>query len=120
MTSPSRRWLPALAALNAVLAVAFGAFAAHALADPQARAWAATGSAYQLPHAVAVFALLAWRDDAAVRRAAWALSLGALLFAGSLYALALGLPRAIAAGAPAGGTLLLGGWGLVGWAAVRR
>lgn len=108
-----------LAAVNAMLAVAFGAFAAHALHDPQAKAWAATGSQYQLPHAVAVFALLAWRDTPVVRRAATLLALGSLIFAASLYALALGAPRGFAAAAPLGGSAMLLGWAMVGWAALR-
>ena len=104
------RALPALAALNGLLAVALGAFAAHGLTDPQAKAWATTAAAYQLPHAVAIYALLAWRDTRAVRGAAWALTLGTLLFGLSLDALALGAPRSLAALAPIGGTLMIAGW----------
>lgn len=111
------RVLPLLAALNGLLAVVVGAFAAHALTDPQAKAWAATAATYQLPHAVAVFALLGWRDTLAISRAAWALTLGTLLFGLSLDALALGAPRGIAALAPVGGTLMILGWLGVAWVA---
>ena len=52
------RILPLLAAVCGFLAIAFGAFGAHGMADPQAKAWAQTGTAYLLPHVVAVFALL--------------------------------------------------------------
>jgi uncharacterized membrane protein YgdD (TMEM256/DUF423 family) len=110
------RALPLLAALNGLLAVALGAFAAHALADPQAKAWAETAARFQLPHAVAVFALLGWRDSPAMRRAAWALTLGTLLFGLSLDALALGAPRGAAMVAPVGGTLMILGWLGVAWA----
>ena len=113
------RWLPALAALNGLLAGGVGAMAAHALTDPQAKAWATTAAAYQLPHAVAVFALLAWRDTRSVRGAAWALTLGTLLFGLSLDALALGAPRSLAMFAPVGGTLMLGGWAWLVWVAAR-
>lgn len=106
--------LPALAALNGLLAVAFGAFGAHGLTDPQAKAWAATAAQFQLPHAVAVLALLAWRDSAATRggtrAVGWLLGLGALVFASALDALALGAPRAVAMLAPLGGGAMLIGW----------
>ncbi|MGL4543047.1 MAG: DUF423 domain-containing protein [Polymorphobacter sp.] len=114
------RALPALAALNGLLAVAVGALAAHALTDPQAKAWATTAAAYQLPHAVAVFALLTWRNTRAVRGGAWALTLGTLLFGLSLDALALGAPRRLAVFAPVGGALMLGGWAWLVWVAARR
>lgn len=114
------RALPALAALNGVLAVGFGAFAAHGLTDPQAKAWVTTAAMYQLPHAVAVFALLAWRDTRALRGAAWALTIGTMLFGISLDALALGAPRGLAVFAPVGGTLMLAGWALLIWIVARR
>ncbi len=104
------RWLPALACLNAILALAFGTFAAHGITDPQAKGWVMTGVAFQLPHVAAVFALLAWRDGPAVRPGAWAVSLGSLIFAGDLYALAAGAPRVIAAFAPIGGSAMMLGW----------
>ena len=40
------RSLLALAGLNGLLAVGIGAFGAHAIADPQAKAWIATGALY--------------------------------------------------------------------------
>ena len=104
------RWLPALGALNAIVALAFGTFAAHGIRDPQAREWIMTGVLFQLPHAVAVFALLGWRDNAATRGGIWAIAVGALVFAGVLGALALGAPRGVAILAPIGGTLMTLGW----------
>src|SRR3954470_18369626 len=50
-----RLWL-ALAALNGFLAVAAGAFGAHAVSDPQAKEWLRTGAQYQAIHAVAALA----------------------------------------------------------------
>jgi uncharacterized membrane protein YgdD (TMEM256/DUF423 family) len=94
-----------MAALVGFAAVGFGAFGAHVIHDAQARAWIATGATYGLAHAVA--ALWAARQKPAVALL-WAC--GALLFSASLYALALGGPRASAAAAPVGGTLLLLGW----------
>lgn len=108
------RFLPALAALNALLAIGFGAFGAHAISDPQAQEWIRTGVTFQLPHAVAVFALLAWRNQRPVYFGAWMLAVGSLLFALSLYLLALGAPRGMAAAAPIGGTLMMLGWAWIG------
>jgi uncharacterized membrane protein YgdD (TMEM256/DUF423 family) len=104
------RVLPALAALNAILALTFGTFAAHGIEDPKARDWIMTGVLFQLPHAAAVFALLGWRNSRSVRLGAWALAVGSLIFASVLDLLALGAPRAVALVAPAGGTLMMLGW----------
>ncbi|MFZ4687610.1 MAG: DUF423 domain-containing protein [Polymorphobacter sp.] len=104
------RYLPALAAFNALLSLTFGTFAAHGIKDPQAREWIMTGVLFQLPHVAAVLALIAWRNSRAIRSGAWAISLGSLVFAGDLYALALGAPRWVAALAPIGGTLMMFGW----------
>jgi uncharacterized membrane protein YgdD (TMEM256/DUF423 family) len=104
------RLLPALAAFNAMLALTFGTFAAHGIKDPQAREWIMTGVIFQLPHVAAVFGLIAWRNSRAIRAGAWAISLGSLIFAADLYALALGAPRFIAAFAPIGGSLMMFGW----------
>ena len=105
------RLIAVAGALSGLLAVGFGAFGAHMIADPQAKAWVATGAAYGLGHGVAAL----WaegREDGP--GALWAA--GALLFSASLYALALGAPRGAAMAAPAGGTLMLAGWG---WLCLR-
>jgi uncharacterized membrane protein YgdD (TMEM256/DUF423 family) len=104
-----------LAALVGLAGVGFGAFAAHGLHDPQARAWIATGAGYGLVHAVAAL----WAAD---RRPGPALlwAAGGLLFSGNLYALALGAPRWAAMAAPAGGVLLLSGWALLLAGLARR
>lgn len=121
--APARaRVLPALAGLSAFVAIGIGAMAAHAVTDPQAKAWLATAAQFQLPHAVAVFAVLGWRDTRAVRAGAWALLAGSAMFAAGLDLLAFGLPRAVAALAPVGGTTMLLGWlwlaATAGWASV--
>lgn len=104
------RALPAFACLNAVIALAFGTFAAHGIDDPQARDWIMTGVMFQLPHVAAVFALLAWRHSVLVHSGAWAVSVGSFIFAMDLNLLALGAPRWVAALAPAGGTAMMFGW----------
>jgi uncharacterized membrane protein YgdD (TMEM256/DUF423 family) len=104
------------------LAVALGAFGAHALRPVFARAadaakrleWWQTASHYHLAHAVAiaVAALLLGRTQhAAANVAGGAFAGGVLVFSGTLYAMALGGPRWLGAITPIGGTLLLVGWG---------
>jgi len=107
---PPARILPGLAALSGFTAIAVGAVAAHAVRDPQAKAWLATAVQFQLPHAAAVFALLGWRDTNGVRAGAWLLLAGSLMFAASLDLLAFGLPRSVSALAPVGGLTMMAGW----------
>jgi uncharacterized membrane protein YgdD (TMEM256/DUF423 family) len=108
------RLLAAAAVLGAV-AVGFGAFGAHALSDrfgPDETAWWETATLYLLVHAVAgaVAGLLA---HLGAGRGAWASRLllgGATVFAGTLYAMALGAPRWLGAVTPLGGTCMIAGW----------
>lgn len=104
-----------LAALCGLIAVAIGAFGAHAITDPQAKAWIATGASYGMVHGVAAL----WAD-AKYRLTSWLWVTGALLFSGSLYALGLGAPRAAAMVAPIGGGLMIAGWALLLPALMRR
>lgn len=102
--------LAILAALSGALAVAAGAFGAHG-ASGQAVEWLRTGGQYQLVHAVA--ALVAFRLEA--RGPAWLFVIGGAIFAGTLYLMALGLPRWLGAVTPIGGALLIGGWLWLAW-----
>ena len=104
------RWLPSLAALSGVVSIAVGAAAVHGVTDPYARTLLQTGVAFELPHAIAVFALLGWRETPAVRGGAWALLVGSLIFAGTLDLIALGAPRWFGAITPVGGSMMLLGW----------
>ena len=92
------------AALSAAMAIAAGAFGAHS-ANGAAIDWLKTGGFYQLIHALAALALVQ-----RFRGAAIALLIGSLIFAGSLYAMALGAPRWFGAITPIGGLLMIGGW----------
>ncbi len=94
-----------LAALSGAIAVAAGAFGAHG-ASGQAAEWLRTGGQYQLVHAVA--ALVAGRM--AARVPAWLFVAGGAIFAGTLYLMALGLPRWLGAVTPLGGAALIAGW----------
>jgi len=102
--------LAVLAALSGAIAVAAGAFGAHGASGP-AVDWLKTGSHYQLIHAVA--ALVALRLEA--RGPAWLFVAGGAIFAGTLYLMALGLPRWLGAVTPIGGALLIGGWLWLAW-----
>lgn len=99
-----------LAALSAALAVAAGAFGAHAAAGEQQAEWLRTGGMYQLVHAVAAIAIMG-----VARGPALLLLAGSAIFALTLYAMALGAPRWLGAVTPIGGTLLIGGWLWAAW-----
>ncbi|WP_374297759.1 DUF423 domain-containing protein [Sphingomonas sp.] len=103
-------WTAILAALSGAIAVAAGAFGAHG-AEGKAVEWLRTGSHYQLVHAVG--ALIALRLDA--RGPALAFVLGSAIFAGTLYAMALGGPRWLGAITPLGGAGLIAGWLWLAW-----
>jgi uncharacterized membrane protein YgdD (TMEM256/DUF423 family) len=116
-------WLLAGAA-NGFVAVAMGAFAAHglkAMLDPAALAWVETGSRYELTHALALVAVaLLMRDASGASRqllqaSGLAFLLGSILFAGSLYLLALTGIMAMAWLTPLGGVSLLIGWAVLAW-----
>ena len=109
------RLVTILAALSGALAVAAGAFGAHG-AEGQAAEWLRTGGQYQLIHAIA--ALVAVRMEARV--SAWLFVGGAAVFAGSLYLMALELPRWLGAVTPVGGVALIAGWVCLAWGAAGR
>jgi uncharacterized membrane protein YgdD (TMEM256/DUF423 family) len=106
--------LAIIAALCGALAVGAGAFGAHG-ASGAAADWLKTGAQYQLVHVVA--ALVALRMEA--RGPAWLFVAGGLVFAGTLYLMALGLPRWLGAITPLGGLALIGGWLWLAWSAWR-
>jgi uncharacterized membrane protein YgdD (TMEM256/DUF423 family) len=107
-------WLMLLAALSGAIAVGAGAFGAHG-ASGTAAEWLKTGAQYQLIHAVA--ALVALRLEA--RGPGWLFVAGGAVFAGTLYLMALGLPRWLGAVTPIGGALLIAAWLWLAWTAAR-
>lgn len=117
----ARAW-PLLAGVNGLMAVAAGAFGAHGVADPQVKEWLRTGAQYQMVHAVAALACLSLVAGApsAAGAAGWLFGLGALLFSGSLYVMAMTGVRALGAVTPIGGALLLLGWAAVIWAILAQ
>ncbi len=108
-----------LAAVGGFIAVAVGAFAAHGVADPQAKEWLKTGAQYGFMHTMATFACATFMNIGAKRaRLAPAFFLsGVVFFSGSLYAMAFGAPRWLGAITPIGGVLFLIGWAILAWAA---
>ncbi len=108
-----------LGALSGLIAVAIGAFGAHALRDRLAAdmlgTWQ-TAAAYQMYHALALLAvgivLGRFSVDGSVwlTVAGWAFVAGAVLFSGSLYALALSGTTWLGAITPIGGLAFLLGW----------
>jgi uncharacterized membrane protein YgdD (TMEM256/DUF423 family) len=115
-------------AILAFLGVALGAFGAHVLQEQlgMSARWLEvyrTGVQYHLIHAVALLfvGMLAERfpDRPALRRAGWLFVAGIIVFAGSLYALALtsllpsGPVRVLGAITPLGGVCFLVGWALL-------
>ena len=117
-------WL-VVAAVNGLLAVASGAFAAHGLQgrlDAHALGLWETAARYHMYHALAIgLAAFAIRDapaGAATVASAFFL-LGILLFCGSLYLLSVTGAKGFAFVTPFGGVCFLIGWGALALAATR-
>ena len=115
------RWILFAGALLGGLGVALGAFGAHALkssVDAMRLGWWNTAVQYQLWHAVALVALAALPLPGR-GLAAGLMIAGTLVFAGTLYVMALTGLRWLGAVTPIGGLLLIAGWGALAWAALR-
>jgi len=119
-----RIWI-GLGAAYGFLAVALGAFGAHALKQrlsvEMLAVWR-TGVDYHFYHALALLllGLIARQTPSPVLNASgYCFALGILLFSGSLYALALSDVRILGAITPVGGLLFLTGWALLGYAVLK-
>ena len=106
-----------LGSLSGGLAVAFGAFGAHALKahlTPDLLATFETGVRYQMYHALALLgvavALTQWPTSSWPNLAGWLFVIGMLLFSGSLYLLCLTQKRWWGAVTPFGGLAFIAGW----------
>ena len=125
----SPRFVLLSAAFHGFAAVALGAFGAHALRERfegaegiKFQGWWTTATQYQLAHAVALLglaALLSRQPSGAASLAGACFTFGALVFSGTLYAMALGGPRWLGAITPIGGLLLLAAWVSVFVAALK-
>jgi uncharacterized membrane protein YgdD (TMEM256/DUF423 family) len=113
------------AGILGALAVAAGAFGAHALRDVvDARAleiWN-TAARYHLVHSVVLLALASHGRASGHRVTAAFIALfgGIVIFSGSLYVLVLTDARWLGALTPLGGLALIVGWVLAGLAIARR
>ena len=106
-----------LGSISGGLAVALGAFGAHALKarlTPELLATFETGVRYQLYHALAllVVAVAMPRVPATslLGAAGWLFVIGTLLFSGSLYLLCFTRRRWLGAVTPFGGLAFIAGW----------
>ena len=114
-----------LGAVSAFLAVAAGAFGAHALRDAvppdRLEVWE-TAARYQMYHALGLLVvayLAAQKDARAARLAGWLFVGGTVLFSGSLYLLAVSGITWLGAVTPLGGVAFLVGWLALAWTAIK-
>jgi len=119
---PLARRCIAAGALLMLLGVMLGAFGAHALQGQlSARQLASyqTGVQYQLLHALGLLLLGVVVQLAGERlRLRWAARLmlaGIVLFSGSIYLMAAGLPRTLGLVTPLGGVSFMVAWALLAW-----
>ncbi len=114
-----------LAAANGFLAVALGAFGAHALKarlDDYALGIYQTAVQYHFYHCLALLGVgllaLWFPQSALLRTSGWAFVIGIAVFSGSLYILSLTGLRWLGAITPLGGLAFLVGWAclaVAGW-----
>lgn len=115
-----------IAAISGLIAVILGAFAAHSLKQtllPASLQAFQVGVQYQMYHALALLGVGIWMQAKptlqSLKVSGIAYILGALLFSGSLYALALGAPRWLGPITPIGGLSFMLGWLFLAIAAWR-
>jgi uncharacterized membrane protein YgdD (TMEM256/DUF423 family) len=115
-----------LGSASAGIAVALGAFGAHALKtrlSPEMLAVYDTGVRYQMFHALALLAVAwastRWPGSTAITASGWLFIAGTLLFSGSLFALSVSGVRGLGAITPIGGLAWLVGWTLLAWGVAK-
>ena len=111
------KWLLILGSINMFLAVALGAFGAHAFRaslPPDLMAVYQTGNQYHFYHALGLFAVAVaaalFRPSRLFRLSGALILAGLILFSGSLYVLSLTGQRWIGMITPFGGTAFMIGW----------
>jgi len=113
--APGCRLLVGLAGASAVLLGAFGAHALRTVLDAAHHELWHTAVEYHFWHALALAAAVACGQGKASRVAVRAFVVGIVLFSGSLYGLALGLPRWLGLVTPFGGVAFIVGWIALGF-----
>lgn len=113
-------------AINALLAVALGAFGAHGLADklePKYLDIWKTGVSYEMYHALGLLAVGLLLGKAAnsglFTWSGWFMLIGIILFSGSLYVLSLTKISIIGIITPFGGVAFLAAWVLMAIGAAK-
>lgn len=117
-------WI-AISALNLALAVMLGAFGAHGLkarASLEQLNWWQTATDYFFYHALGLFGLAILSKvipQLPIKLSFTFIQIGIFFFCGSLYIMALGLPRILGAITPIGGALMIAGWLILAWNALK-
>ncbi|MDF7676384.1 DUF423 domain-containing protein [Neisseriaceae bacterium ESL0693] len=117
-------WL-SIAAINMALAVILGAFGAHGLkhlANAQQLAWWQTGTQYFFYHALGLLllaTLMRVLPTLPLKIPFYCIQSGIIIFCGSLYLMALGLPRWLGAITPLGGLCMIAGWLILAWQSLK-
>ena len=118
-----RVWVAA-GAVVACLAVAAGAFGAHALKgrlDPERLAIFETAVRYAFYHAFGLMiAGIVAGEERSLRWAGWSFLAGVVLFSGTLAVLALTGWRWLGALTPFGGILFMIGWLFLAWGVMKK
>ena len=115
-----------VSAVNLALAVLLGAFGAHGLKARASEAqltWWQTATDYFFYHALGLLliaVLMKVLPTLLLKRSFILIQLGILFFCGSLYIMALGLPRGLGAITPIGGALMIAGWLDLAFKAMRH
>lgn len=106
-----------VAALSGLLAVAFGAFGAHAVRgrfDDYSLRIFETAVQYQFYHTLALLAvgllLLRFPSSSLLQSSSWLFIIGIAIFSGSLYLLSFTGMRWLGAVTPLGGLAFIAGW----------
>ncbi|MFJ5964217.1 MULTISPECIES: DUF423 domain-containing protein [unclassified Bacillus (in: firmicutes)] len=116
-----------LGAMNAMLAVALGAFGAHGLEgkipEKYIEIWN-KGVQYQMFHSIGLFIVAFLADKltgvSLVPTAGWVMFAGILFFSGSLYVLALTQVKILGAITPIGGVAFITSWVMLVIAAAKH
>lgn len=117
-------WI-AISALNLTLAVILGAFGAHGLksfASAEQLAWWATATDYFFYHALGLLVLGILAKvipQLPIKLSFICLQIGIIFFCGSLYLMGLGLPKVFGIITPIGGAMMILGWLVLAWNALK-
>ncbi len=114
-----------LGGFNAALAIAFGAFAAHGLQghiDERSIQIFNTAADFHFWHAIGliVVGLVAKNTHDSYTSVVWIMTLGILLFCGSLYILSVTGIRWLGAITPFGGISFMAAWLLLAWKSLKQ